>query len=549
MLRPFRTCHAFSKKIDLNQAIRRQFHLSPVLCEGYRPRGGRPNNQEGRSRYQDRPRFQGGRRPDRRQNQGGMRSGQQQYDETLLDESENKNFLQGKKMAQANMDHLEDANVTIEGIDPVAVKVFGEKKHLSDYDNILHKSILRNLSTSGFETFTPIQRYTLPFALRKRADLLGNAQTGSGKTIAFLIPIINDLLENNAQNKERFVGRATPKSLVIAPTRELAVQLNDEFKKYARGTGLRSQLIMGGNSVSMASRLLLEQNPEVLFCTPGRLNAFLEEHILSPAKVRSVVLDEADLMMDMGFLPQISKFLKHPEMTSIQDRQTFLFSATLPRSIRNIINDFMKDDKMHVQIGTVGKPGQHIEQGFHKVNGFSEKLDVIKKEVQNVDGLGLIFLKTKVSTLSVARELKRLGVSATLINGDMTQNARQQALSAFKKGRVKVLCATDIASRGLDIPMVDLVVNFDLPNDAESFVHRIGRTGRVGRPGKAISFISENDSSLLPDLVRLFKNNDMTVPDELMSAATDAIANRGPPSRRGGGFRKRGFGKPSFRRR
>eukprot|EP00818_Percolomonas_sp_WS_P007284 CAMPEP_0117438284 /NCGR_PEP_ID=MMETSP0759-20121206/1974_1 /TAXON_ID=63605 /ORGANISM="Percolomonas cosmopolitus, Strain WS" /LENGTH=631 /DNA_ID=CAMNT_0005229971 /DNA_START=96 /DNA_END=1991 /DNA_ORIENTATION=+ len=487
--------------------------------------------------------------------------GRSDAEETLVDEYSTKNFLEGKQASKTNMDHLEDADVQISGIDPVAVKVFGEKKHLADYENILHDKILENLKRSGFDIFTPIQRYTLPFALKKRADLLGNAQTGSGKTIAFIVPIINDLLENDLRNTERHVARATPRVLIMAPTRELATQLEQEFQKYARGTGLRSQLIIGGGSVEMCRRLLLEKNPEVLVCTPGRTNAFLEEYIISLGQTRSVVLDEADLMMDMGFMPQISKLFNHSEMPSTEHRQTFLFSATMPSQIQSLTNTFMKPSKMHVQIGQVGKPGQHITQEFHAGADFRQKCEIIKDAMHKIEGLALIFTKTKASTLTVAMELKRMGIASTLINGNMKQSARNAAIEAFKKGRVQVMCATDIASRGLDIPMVDLVVNFDMPNDAESFVHRIGRTGRVGRKGHSLSFVDAvKDGDALFDIVKMLKKNDIAVSETLYQEAmrvrdpgvarerASANSRRGGRGggfgggRGGGGGRGRGFG-------
>lgn len=453
-----------------------------------------------------------GQRDDRRGRRFDDNRSERMSDDTLIDQTYTKNYIEGKTAGEARLDHLENAKIEIEGIDPAAVKVFGEKKLVEDYKNLLHPALRKSLEKSGITSFSPIQRYTLPLALRKRSDLLGNAQTGSGKTIAFLLPLINDLLDNDIFNKRSKVARATPRAVIIAPTRELANQIEEEFKKYARETRLVSQVIIGGTNISMCKRFLLEKNPEVLVCTPGRLNALVDEYLISLAEVRTVVLDEADLMMDMGFMPQISQFFTNPELPGKEERQTFLFSATMPSSVKFMIHDFMKPDKMHVQVGTIGKPGDNIKQDFIAESSFSGKIQSIKENLGKISGLGLVFVPTKNLTTTVALELKNQGVAATIINGDMTQAARNSALASFKSGRAQVLVATDIASRGLDIPMVDLVVNFEVPQDPEAFVHRIGRTGRAGRDGTAITFVNAHrDKDSILDLVRTLTDKEIEI--------------------------------------
>lgn len=493
-----------------------------------------------------------GRSFDRNERESRFERGRNQKSEdTLIDDTYTKNFIEGKEVKAANLNLLEDPKIEISGIDPAAVKVFGEKKLVSDYENLLHPILQKTLKRAGIDIFSPIQRYTLPLALRKRSDLLGNAQTGSGKTIAFLLPLINDLLENKINNDRKPTARASPRAIIIAPTRELANQIDDEFKKYARGSKLLSQVIIGGTNISMCKRFLLENNPDVLVCTPGRMNALIDEYIISLGQVRTVVLDEADLMVDMGFMPQISHFFENSELPNVEERQTFLFSATMPSSVRNVIDQFMKENKMHIQVGVIGKPGDNIKQDFVSESDFLKKCEIIKDNLDKISGLGLVFTNTKQATLAVAIQLKNMGIASTIINGDMSQAARNSALSAFKEGRAQVLVATDIASRGLDIPMVDLVVNFELPQDSESFVHRIGRTGRAGREGTALTFVNASkDKDAIFDLLKTFREKDIEVHPVLKNEA-ELLRNTSRSTSRGNSYKSSSFrrGSSKFSRR
>jgi len=357
----------------------------------------------------------------------------------------------------------------------------------------LAEPILRALSEEGYVTPTPIQAQTIPLLLAKR-DVIGIAQTGTGKTAAFALPILNHLAATRA--------RPQPKScrvLVLSPTRELSGQILDSFRAYGRHLRLQSALVIGGVSMGAQVRALLN-GVDVLVATPGRLLDLVQSNALRLNGVEIFVLDEADRMLDMGFIHDIRKIIgKLPKQ-----RQTLLFSATMPADIAELARQMLKDPaKVAVTPAatTVERVAQrvvHVDRG-----GKSKMLsDILRQEpVERV----LVFTRTKHGADKVVRGLNKDGIAAEAIHGNKSQNQRERVLKNFRDGRVRTLVATDIAARGIDVDGISHVINFDLPNIAESYVHRIGRTARAGAEGIAISLCSHDELPFLRDIERLIR--------------------------------------------
>ncbi|MBR3121421.1 MAG: DEAD/DEAH box helicase [Oceanobacillus sp.] len=332
----------------------------------------------------------------------------------------------------------------------------------------------------GFEEATPIQAETIPFALEGN-DVIGQAQTGTGKTAAFGIPMIDKI-----DSKLRKV-----QGLVVAPTRELAIQVAEELNRLAKFTGIRALAIFGGQHMDRQIRAL-KDGPQIVVATPGRLMDHMRRRTIRTDAVQTAVLDEADEMLNMGFIDDIREILKSiPE-----DRQTLLFSATMPKEIRNIATTLMKSPK-EVKVKAKEMTVENIEQYFieipekFKFDTLNNHLDIHSPE------LAIVFGRTKKRVDEITEGLQARGYRAEGIHGDLTQGKRMSVLNKFKGGRVDVLVATDVAARGLDISGVTHVYNFDIPQDPESYVHRIGRTGRAGRTGEAISFITPREMAHL----------------------------------------------------
>lgn len=343
--------------------------------------------------------------------------------------------------------------------------------------------LVDRISEMGFKHPTPIQFKAIPIATAGE-DVVGIAQTGSGKTLAFAIPMLQVIHETKQ------IG------LVLLPTRELAVQVEETFRKVAGKSGLRTALVIGGTKPNPQIRQL-KAKPHVIVATPGRLIDHLEQKYVSLAKVGILVLDEADRMLDMGFAPQLKKILAQVPA----ERQTMLFSATMPDEIAQIARQYMKKP-LRIEVAKQGTTADKIDQEVFIVPK-AEKMDLLKKLLKEYRGSILVFSRTKYGAKKIARQIRQFGHKADEIHSNRSQNQRQKALKEFAGGKCRVLVATDIAARGIDVDNVELVVNFNLPEQLEDYVHRIGRTGRAGRSGKAISFACPDQKGDIAQIQRL----------------------------------------------
>ena len=342
-------------------------------------------------------------------------------------------------------------------------------------------TLTRTLAKLGYETPTPIQAESIPLLLQGR-DLIGQAQTGTGKTAAFALPILSRIPS----------GSKAPQALVICPTRELAIQVAEAFQTYARNIkGFHVLPVYGGQDMSTQLRQL-KRGVDVVVGTPGRLLDHLKRRTLDLSTVKTVVLDEADEMLRMGFIDDVEAILSHTSGS----QQTVLFSATLPEPIRRVAERFLSDPA-HVRIKSKSATVDTIDQHYWLMHN-NQKLDCLTQllEAEEFDGV-IIFTRTRGATVELAEKISARGYSCSAINGDMSQSAREQTISRLKKGKIDILVATDVAARGLDVERVSLVVNYDIPHDPESYIHRIGRTGRAGREGRAVLFITPREQRLL----------------------------------------------------
>ena len=366
----------------------------------------------------------------------------------------------------------------------------------------LSPALLRALADVGYETPTPIQEQAIPLALAGR-DLLGGAQTGTGKTAAFVLPLLQRLSDMPPS-----AARSRPvRALVLTPTRELAVQVHDSLRGYGKYLRIPSTTIYGG--VGMGNQLdALRRGVDLVIACPGRLIDHLERRSVDLSGIEILVLDEADRMLDMGFLPSIKRILaKLPR----QNRQTMLFSATFADPIRELALEFMREPKQ-IQVTPRNTVAETITHRVHPVDG-SRKRDLLLHLLAQDSRLQtLVFARTKHGSDKLATFLEKSGIKTAAIHGNKSQGARQRALSDFKAGRINVLVATDIAARGIDIDQLPQVINFDLPMVAEDYVHRIGRTGRNGSTGQAISLVAQDEAKYLRAIVRLL-NRDMDLRD------------------------------------
>jgi ATP-dependent RNA helicase RhlE len=357
----------------------------------------------------------------------------------------------------------------------------------------LSEALVKAVSAQGYDTPTPIQEKSIPAVLEGK-DVLASAQTGTGKTAGFTLPLLQ-LLSQTPPLRNRPV-----RALILTPTRELAAQVHQSVKDYGKFVDLRSTVIFGGvNQKSQVSTL--RNGVDVLVATPGRLIDLNNQGLLSLAKVEILVLDEADRMLDMGFLRDIKKIMG----LIPKQRQTLLFSATFSREIRSLANEFLKNP-VSVESTPENTTVEAIEQQVYRV-AKEKKSDLLIKLISegNWEQV-LVFSRTKHGANKLAKKLEAAKIGAAAIHGNKSQGARTKALAGFKSGSVKVLVATDIASRGLDIPLLPYVVNFELPNVSEDYVHRIGRTGRAGASGLAVSLVSADETVFLKDIEKLIGN-------------------------------------------
>ncbi|WP_196138372.1 DEAD/DEAH box helicase [Aliikangiella sp. G2MR2-5] len=353
----------------------------------------------------------------------------------------------------------------------------------------LRPEIFKAIQELGYESPSPIQQSSIP-VLQSGADLIGMAQTGTGKTAAFALPTLGKVdLENS-----------NPQVLVLAPTRELAIQVAEAFKSYAKHLeGFRVLPIYGGQSFSVQLKQL-KRGPHVIVGTPGRIMDHMRKGKLIWDDLHTLVLDEADEMLRMGFIEDVEWILEQTP----ESRQVALFSATMPKEIRRVADQFLKEPQ-EIKIKTKTTTAVTIEQQYLMVSQ-QQKLDVLTRilEVEETDAV-IIFVRTKTATLEVAEKLNARGYSAAAINGDLQQAAREQTIERLKNGKLDILVATDVAARGLDVQRISHVVNYDITQDVESYVHRIGRTGRAGREGKAILFVTPREKRMLALIERVTK--------------------------------------------
>jgi len=376
----------------------------------------------------------------------------------------------------------------------------------------LHSDLLGVLQKNNFVTPTAIQHNAIPVAL-KREDIIGIAQTGTGKTLAFGLPILHRLLQSPAHKRFR--------SLIILPTRELAIQVDDTLRKLGAPFGLRSAVLIGGEPIRRQQQAL-RLNPQIIVATPGRLIDHLNTRSVDLRLVDTLVLDEADRMLDMGFAPQIKEVLRSVPT----DRQTMLFSATMPSEIVQIARAYMKQPT-RVEIARPGSTAKDISQELF-ILPQEEKNELLAKVLLEYQGTVLIFARTRSRAGRVARFAKKQDHSAAEIHSDRTLLQRRKALEGFKSGKYRILVATDIASRGIDVSNIELVINYDLPDCAEDYVHRIGRTGRAGKSGHAISFAAPDQGSMMRDIERIIRTNVAVSPHSTHQFSAAAIAHKNP---------------------
>lgn len=355
----------------------------------------------------------------------------------------------------------------------------------------LIEPILKALTEEGYQSPTPIQAQAIPHLLENR-DLLGCAQTGTGKTAAFAIPVLQKSAKENRQ-----AGKRPIKTLILTPTRELAIQIEESFNAYGRHLGLRTLVIFGG--VSQHQQVLsLQKGVDILVATPGRLLDLMQQRFVHLNDISTFVLDEADRMLDMGFVNDVKKVI----VRLPAKRQTLFFSATMPPDIQNLANAILTNP-VKVEVTPVSTTAETIQQSIYLVEKNNKKNLLIHLLNDEAINSALVFTRTKHGADRVVKDLQRVGVEAQAIHGNKSQNARQNALNNFKTGVTRVLVATDIAARGIDIDELSHVINFELPNIPETYVHRIGRTGRAGFSGIAFSFCDAEEFDYLKDIQKL----------------------------------------------
>jgi ATP-dependent RNA helicase RhlE len=354
--------------------------------------------------------------------------------------------------------------------------------------------ILKALETEGYTEPTPIQEQSIPHILRGK-DLLGCAQTGTGKTAAFAIPILQNLL---LQQKED-AHNPNIKALILTPTRELAIQIDESFDAYGKHTGLRHAVVFGGVSQFQQTNEL-RRGVDILIATPGRLLDLIAQKFINLKSIKMFVLDEADRMLDMGFIHDVRKVIA----LLPQKKQTLFFSATMPPEITRLSSSILTNP-VRVEVTPVSSTAENVDQHIYLVEKNDKRQLLIHLLKNNTIQNALVFTRTKYGADKIAKELYRANIKADAIHGNKTQSARQRALNNFKEGKIRVLVATDIAARGIDVDDLSHVINFELPNVPETYVHRIGRTGRAGQSGSALSFCDMEERSYLRDIHKLIE--------------------------------------------
>ena len=404
---------------------------------------------------------------------------------------------------------LEPSAPAVEPVESVRFADFG-----------LAPEILRALTDQGYVHPTPIQAEAIPIVLQGR-DVMGAAQTGTGKTAGFSLPIIQLLLAHASSSMSP--ARHPVRALILTPTRELADQVAENVKAYSRHTSLRSTVVFGGMDMAPQTAAL-RAGVEIVIATPGRLLDHVQQKTLNLSQTQILVMDEADRMLDMGFLPDLQRIIN----LLPKKRQNLMFSATFSTEIKRLAGSFL-NDPVTIEVARSNATADRVTQVVYKVDEDSKR-DAVSHLIRGRDlKQVLVFSNTKIGASRLARQLEQEGVKASAIHGDKSQSERMAALEAFKKGDIDVLVATDVAARGLDISDLPCVINFDLPYNAEDYVHRIGRTGRAGASGDAISLYSDKDERLLVDIEKMIRHK--FVPAQLTGfvphAARSGAAERG----------------------
>jgi len=378
-----------------------------------------------------------------------------------------------------------------------------------------------NLAKHGFVQPTPIQAVAIQPALEGR-DLVATAQTGTGKTLAFVLPILELLSKDTA--------RSGLQAVVLAPTRELALQIHETFALMASGSRIRASIAIGGlNEQTQLQNI--RRGAQVLIATPGRMLDFVSRKLLNLRQVQILVLDEADRMLDMGFLPTIEKLMA----ALPPERQTLFFSATIESSVKHLVDSHVRD-AVRVSVGSITKPIDKVALHVYEVEQ-DRKLGLLASMLRDQDGSFLVFARTKRGADRLAKKLSREGLKATAIHGDRTQNQRTQALRGFQERSYRVLVATDVAARGIHVEGIAHVVNYDLPQVPEDFIHRVGRTGRMGASGTASTFATRNERSEVIRIERtintklLKREVSADIPREQKHTASVIVMPSGPPAR------------------
>ena len=415
----------------------------------------------------------------------------------------------------------------------------------------LDDHLLGNIELAGYHVPTPVQKYSIPIVMSGR-DLMACAQTGSGKTGGFLFPILSQAYQNGPSSaavqgaggfsRQR---KAQPTSLILAPTRELVSQIYDEARKFAYRSWVRPCVVYGGADIGSQLRSI-ERGCDLLVATPGRLVDLIERGRISLSSIRYLILDEADRMLDMGFEPQIRRIVEGEDMPITANRQTLMFSATFPRDIQMLARDFLRD-YIFLSVGRVGSTSENITQKVEYVEDMDKRSVLLDILHTMGTGLTLIFVETKRMADTLSDFLIGQGFPATSIHGDRTQRERERALEMFRTGRCPILVATAVAARGLDIPNVTHVVNYDLPTDIDDYVHRIGRTGRAGNTGTSTAFFNRGNRGVCRDLIDLLKEANQEVPTFLETIAREGAGFGGSSGGRGARPGGRGRGSTATR--
>ncbi|KAI5961659.1 DED1 [Candida pseudojiufengensis] len=472
--------------------------------------------------------------------------------------AQNNERLELELFGTADDSHFQSSGINFDNYDDIPVEASGEgvPEPINQFTAPpLDELLVENIKLSRFTKPTPVQKYSVPIVAAGR-DLMACAQTGSGKTGGFLFPVLSESYMNGPAPIPESTGafsshKVYPTILVMAPTRELVSQIYDESKKFAYRSWVRPCVVYGGADIGNQIRQL-DRGCDLLVATPGRLKDLLERGRVSLANIKYLVLDEADRMLDMGFEPQIRHIVQECDMPNVKDRQTLMFSATFPRDIQMLARDFLKD-YIFLSVGRVGSTSENITQKVLYVEDDEKKSVILDLLNANENGLTIVFTETKRMADNLADFLYDQGFPATAIHGDRSQYEREKALAAFKNGAAPILVATAVAARGLDIPNVSHVINYDLPSDIDDYVHRIGRTGRAGNVGIATAFFNRNNKNVVKGLIELLGEANQEVPEFLTKIARESAFGKmsGPRGSSRGGFGSTGgtrSGNRDFRR-